>query len=81
MEWRCFFCNFVTSDRAEAEAHFGSGDGEEALCVDWDNWSEKERVKAVQDLLMELEGERDRSAELKAERDNLRCELRDLKTE
>lgn len=31
--WRCFHCDFITSNRGKAEVHFGADSGSEALCV------------------------------------------------
>ncbi|HEV7674468.1 MAG TPA: hypothetical protein VGQ12_08055 [Candidatus Angelobacter sp.] len=59
--WRCFHCDFITSDRAEAEAHFGDrDDGEEfkPICKWWANMSPDERLVQFQQALKDLEEER-----------------------
>ena len=58
MPWRCFFCDFVTSDRAEAAAHFGDRDDAEEfkpLCKWWARLTEDERVQTLQDTVQAIE--------------------------
>jgi hypothetical protein len=55
--WRCFHCDFITSDRAEAQAHFGDrDDGEEfkPICKWWDRMDDEERKEAFQDAMRDL---------------------------
>lgn len=55
--WRCFHCDFATSNRAEAEAHFGDRDDTEEfkpLCKWWQLMSEDERIGALQDTIQQL---------------------------
>jgi hypothetical protein len=55
--WRCFHCDFITSDRAEAQAHFGDrDDGEEfkPICKWWDIMDDEERKEAFQDAMRDL---------------------------
>jgi hypothetical protein len=58
LPWRCFQCDFVTSDPEEAAAHFGeSNDGEEfkPICRWWDRLvDDRERIETLQDTLREL---------------------------
>lgn len=59
--WRCFHCDFVTNDPAEAQAHFGDRDDAEEfkpLCKWWDRMTADERIVALKDALKELEAER-----------------------
>jgi len=59
--WRCFHCDFVTNDPAEAQVHFGDKDDAEEfkpICKWWDRLSVDERIKTLQDTLKELEAER-----------------------
>lgn len=60
--WRCFFCDFITTDRAEAAAHFGDRDDPQEstpLCKWWTSMQDDERVKQLQDTLQQLDAERD----------------------
>ena len=62
LPWRCFHCDFVTSDPEEAEAHFGDCDdaGEfTPLCKWWSNMNDQERKEQFQALIQELNGERE----------------------
>jgi hypothetical protein len=55
--WRCFHCDFITSDHAEAQAHFGDrDDGEEfkPICKWWDRMDDEERKEAFQDAMRDL---------------------------
>lgn len=59
--WRCFFCDFITTDRAEAAAHFGDRDDASELkpiCKWWESMSQDERLKTLQGTHRELEAER-----------------------
>lgn len=64
LPWRCFHCDFVTSDPAEALAHFGERDDAEEfkpICKWWDGLAEDERKATLQDTLKQL---REREDEL-----------------
>lgn len=53
LPWRCFHCDFVTSDPAEAEAHFGERDDAEEfkpLCKWWRSMEDSERAQEYQEL-------------------------------
>lgn len=59
--WRCFHCDFATTDRNEAEAHFGDRDDPEEckpICKWWDRMTEDERVGELQQALQDLNYER-----------------------
>lgn len=64
--WRCYHCDFITNDPAEAEAHFGERDDAEEfkpICKWWDRIeSGDERLKEYQDLLREFKSEQERVA-------------------
>lgn len=62
--WRCFFCDFITTDRAEAEAHFGDADEAEPLCKWWTSATEDQRLATLQGIQQELNAERDLNARL-----------------
>lgn len=60
--WRCFHCDFITMDRAEAAAHFGDRDDPQEstpLCKWWTSMQEDERIQQLQDTLQQLDAERD----------------------
>ncbi|GEM_PF-6722839 len=78
-KWVCFHCGFETSNEAEAEGHFGPGDGEPAMCLHWLELTEDERLKAYQETEIELNGAREaehqanqRAEKAEAERDKFR---------
>lgn len=76
--WRCFGCDFVTSNPKEAEAHFGDGDeGSEfvPICKWWAKSDEAEKRQAYQDLLIELAGARDREGEQFSRVEQLQAKL------
>lgn len=55
--WRCYHCDFVTADRAQAAAHFGDRDDPDEckpLCKWWFLMSEDERVGQLQDVIQQL---------------------------
>lgn len=57
LPWRCFQCDFITSDPEEAAAHFGDrDDGEEfkPICKWWARMNDTERLETMQDQLREL---------------------------
>lgn len=61
LPWRCFHCDFITSDAKEAAAHFGDRDDAEEfkpLCKWWNRISNGERIDEMQKLLADLELER-----------------------
>ena len=65
--WRCFHCDFITNDPAEAQAHFGERDDAEEftpMCKWWANMDDQERKEQFQSLNQELNGEREDSAKL-----------------
>lgn len=54
--WRCFHCDFITADPAEAAAHFGDRDDPEEckpLCRWWDRLEAGERIQEMQTLVRE----------------------------
>lgn len=60
--WRCFHCDFITTDRSEAAAHFGERDDAEEftpICKWWANMPPEERAETLQDTLRQLNAERD----------------------
>ena len=77
--WRCFHCDFVTSDPAEAAAHFGDiEDAEEfkPLCKWWSNMNDQERKEQFQAAIRELNEEREHNSRLEAENTKLSARLR-----
>lgn len=80
--WRCFHCDFDTWNRKEAAAHFGDRDDPDEskpLCKWWDRMSEDERVGQMQDLIQQLNDERD-AKPLSPEMEQLVGRLRELAT-
>ena len=65
-KWRCYRCGFETSDKAQAEAHFGGEEGEVSLCVAWTNMDESERMQAFQAWTVELNETREENIVLEA---------------
>lgn len=57
--WRCFHCGFATSDRAEAEFHFGEEEGQFSVCLKWSAMKDDERFVAYKDAECALERERE----------------------
>lgn len=67
--WRCFHCEFETSERATAAAHFGERDDPEEfkpICKWWESLNADERIEALQDTLQQLNAERDSSESAEA---------------
>lgn len=65
--WRCFHCGFETASATEAEAHFGERDDAEEfkpLCKWWSKLSAEERAAQFQDVLQQLNQERDEASRL-----------------
>lgn len=61
--WRCFHCDFHTTSRAEAEAHFGDRDDAEEfkpICKWWSWMDEGERRAQFQAVILELNAERNK---------------------
>ena len=64
--WKCFHCGFETTDKAAAEAHFGDGEGESALCIFWYSMEDADRAQAYQEVIGELNQERKENIALTA---------------
>ena len=63
--WRCFHCDFVTTDPEEAQAHFGDRDDAEEfkpICKWWAGMDDDERKHAFQDLQRALTREQEDGA-------------------
>lgn len=59
--WRCFHCDFITTDRAEAEAHFGDRDDAEEfkpICKWWSSITAEDKLFHLQQALKDLDIER-----------------------
>jgi hypothetical protein len=57
MPWRCFHCDFITSDPAEAAAHFGDRDDAsefKPICKWWSWMDDHERLQTLQDTQRQL---------------------------
>lgn len=65
--WRCFHCDFITMDRAEAAAHFGDSDDASEfvpICKWWRSLTEDEKLITLQSTLRDLNSERDANQHL-----------------
>lgn len=72
--WRCFHCDFITSDPAEAQAHFGERDDAEEftpICKWWSGVDDDERKHIFQELQRDLAREQDHNGHLRLEIENL----------
>ena len=79
LPWRCFQCDFVTSDPDEASAHFGDrDDGEEfkPICKWWANIDDHERLETLQDTIRELNHGADENMRLLTKIEGLEYQLR-----
>ena len=65
--WRCFHCEFETSDRNEAQAHFGDDSDDPSLCVFWASMDDAERAHEYQQMVLELNATREDVFRLNAE--------------
>jgi hypothetical protein len=62
--WRCFYCDFITSNPEEAEAHFGERDDAEEfkpICKWWSQMDDQERLKVMQSYTRDLTLERNKN--------------------
>ena len=78
LPWRCFQCDFVTSDPEKALAHFGDrDDGEEfkPICKWWANMDEHERLETLQDTIRELNHGADENMRLLTMIEGLECQV------
>lgn len=81
--WRCFHCDFITTDRAEAAAHFGDRDDAAEftpLCKWWTNITEDERQQALQDALQQLDAERNANERLTTKIEGLEIQVQSQET-
>ena len=72
--WRCFHCDFITNDPAEAQAHFGDMDDASEfvpICKWWSEMPEDERKHTLQDLQRELTKEQDENGDLRLKVEDL----------
>lgn len=74
-EWRCFHCEFATSDAKEAAAHFGDRDDESPICVTWKELNADGKLAEFQQMFGELESERDESNQLRMSVETLEYRL------
>jgi len=62
--WKCFHCEFETSEFSEAAAHFGDRDEELPICQTWKAMNAKGRIGEYQSVIGELNAERERNGQL-----------------
>lgn len=63
--WRCFHCDFITTDYAEALAHFGDRDDAEEfkpICKWWASISQEEKIEVLQATIKQLNQQYDENA-------------------
>jgi hypothetical protein len=48
LPWRCFHCGFETTDRIEAQGHFGDRDDEVPLCISWHDLDADGKASEIQ---------------------------------
>jgi hypothetical protein len=68
--WRCFHCDFETSDRAEAQAHFGDDSDEPSLCIFWATMDDAARLHEYRQMVLELNATREEVFRLNAAIEN-----------
>lgn len=59
--WRCFHCDFITTNPLEAQAHFGDRDDAEEftpICRWWASMTADDKLFQFQQALKDLESER-----------------------
>ena len=81
LPWRCFQCDFVTSDPEEALAHFGDrDDGEEfkPICKWWAGMDDDERKRTFQDLQRDFARGAEENMRLNDKIEGLECNLEAL---
>lgn len=76
--WICFHCGFETSDRDEAESHFGDMDDFEPLCKHWSRMTAEDRAGEIQSAIQELNGERRRVESLQIANEGLQYRVDSL---
>ena len=77
--WRCFHCEFTTSDEAEAQAHFGDRDDAEEftpICKWWAEMDDTARKHQFQDLQKSLTRTQEHEADLEEQVRQLREALK-----
>jgi len=76
--WRCFHCDFITTDRAEAESHFGDMDDASEfvpICKWYSRENDNERIESLQQLIMELNSERKDNEKLREHNETLEYQI------
>lgn len=73
--FKCYHCGFIATNKAEAEAHFGDGEGLLSLCKEWTLMDDAERADAYQEITMQFNQARDEEDRLTAEIERLRIKL------
>lgn len=78
LPWRCFHCDFVTNNEAEALAHFGDRDDAEEfkpICKWWARMDEAERRETLQDTVRDLNEERNSADGLRVQVEGLEYQV------
>lgn len=83
--WRCFHCDFITSDPAEAAAHFGDRDDAEEfkpICRWWDRVADDaEKISAYQTMVMDAHQREDEIGRQRVAIEGLECQIGTNETE
>lgn len=76
--WRCFHCDFITNDPAEAQAHFGERDDAEEfkpICKWWAGMDDDERKYVFQSLQRDIAAEQDENSSLRTKIEGLEYQV------
>lgn len=69
--WTCFNCEFKTTDRKEAEAHFGDDDEGQSICQTWAQLNADERLEEYQSQIRERNAVERENASLRTSNEGL----------
>jgi hypothetical protein len=76
--WRCFHCDFITTDPAEAESHFGERDDAEEfnpICKWWDRMGDDERIATLQSYIKDIRAEQEENYRLRRQIEGLEYQV------
>ena len=84
LPWRCFHCDFVTSDPEEAAAHFGDRDDADEfkpICKWWERMEDdRERLQTLQDTIRDLNRGADENIRLLTKIEGLEYQVDSIKS-
>lgn len=76
--WRCYHCDFITNDPAEAQSHFGDNDDPSEftpICKWWSGKDEVECLSAYQDLQRDFVKEQNENYSLRKQIEGLEYQV------